>query len=420
MSSMMTLVELLSLFIFQSFVIGLYLKQFFVLSISYPKFYFAIFFIYLVGRMSITLNQVNVISFKYLSLFLTLFIIVHFLTGSLFKKLFHYFFLLFFLVIQEKILALIFRYTVSNQLLFFFIFHLLISLIFLCVILGLRQFKINNLTGLNKVEYIILTITPIISILLSLENFKLSFIQGLLFYSSLFIINIIILVLYNYLSEKSQELSESQLSLKTSNFAAELLEQEEKVATLRHDLKNIISSLAFYADKQDYQNIKKITRDILNQDFLKRKITGCLPIDAVLNQKIDEMKRKNIIYDLDLQVPYNLDLTSFAVDICAILGNILDNAMEEVCRNHLDEPIKIILRFKNEKLVIKVTNPVKNTNLKINYDYMPSSKKAGRYGVGIKSINQRVSKLNGFFNIQLNRERKLFQAMVVIPIRNIR
>ena len=51
---------------------------------------------------------------------------------------------------------------------------------------------------------------------------------------------------------------------------------------------------------------------------------------------------------------------------------------------------------------------------------MPSSKKAGRYGVGIKSINQRVSKLNGFFNIQLNRERKLFQAMVVIPIRNIR
>lgn len=419
MSSMMTLVELFSLFIFQAFVICLYLKQFFILNISYHKFYFSIFFIYLVGRMSITLNQVNIINFKYLSLFLTLFIIVHFLTGPLLKKLFHYFFLLFFLVVQERILVFTLRYITYNHFIFFFIFHLFMSLTFLCIILGLRQFKINNLTGLNKVEYIILTITPIISILLVLENFKPSFIQGLLLYSSLFIINIIILVLYNYLSKKSQELSESQISLKTNNFAVELLEQEEKVATLRHDLKNIISSLDLYADKKDYQNIKKITREILEQDFLKRKITGCLPIDAVLNQKIGEMKRKNVIYDLDLQIPYNLDLTSFAVDICSIFGNVLDNAIEEVCRSHLDEPIKIILRFKNEKLVFKVTNPIGSTNLKINYEYMLSSKKAGRCGVGIKSINNRVTKLNGFFNIQLDRERKLFQTMVVIPIRNM-
>ena len=53
-------------------------------------------------------------------------------------------------------------------------------------------------------------------------------------------------------------------------------------------MKNIVSSIDFYADNSDYENIKVITRKILGQEVFNRKITGCIPIDAVLNQKISK------------------------------------------------------------------------------------------------------------------------------------
>ena len=38
-------------------------------------------------------------------------------------------------------------------------------------------------------------------------------------------------------------------------------------------------------------------------------------------------------FHLDLQIPYNLDISSIAIDSCAILGNIIDNAIHYSSQN---------------------------------------------------------------------------------------
>ncbi|MBK5046771.1 GHKL domain-containing protein, partial [Streptococcus sp. 2.1] len=221
--------------------------------------------------------------------------------------------------------------------------------------------------------------------------------------------------LYNYLSEKNYNLIKNKIVFDENSMTCEIIKQEEELATLRHDLKNIVSSIDFYADSSDYNNIKVITREILGQEVFNRKITGCIPIDAVLNQKISKMKKDGIPYSLDLQVPYNLDLSAIAIDSCAILGNILDNAIEEIERNNLDDPIEIALRFKNNKLVFKVANPIKDSNVDVNYDGMKSIKSPNWQGIGIKSSYDRAMKLKGHLNITVQSNR--FIVLVVIPLR---
>ena len=86
------------------------------------------------------------------------------------------------------------------------------------------------------------------------------------------------------------------------------------------------------------------------------------------------MKKDGVQFHLDLQIPYNLDISSIAIDSCAILGNIIDNAIEEIERNGLTNPIEIVLRFKNNKLVFKVANPILTSEIDINYNGMKSHK----------------------------------------------
>lgn len=406
---------LLSLFLFQSFIIWIYLQHFFVVRIPKMRFYCFIFCIYFVSRTSITVNQATFIDFKFFSFFFTFLILFFFLSGDVMKKIFHFLFLIFWFLIQEDMAVLLFNNLSQTKEFIIFFVQFLLMLLTLLFILGLKRFKIDNLIGLNKIEYGILSVTPFFSIILLLHKVALPIVNLLAFDSYLWLINIVIIVLYNYLSEKNYNVIKNKIAFSENNMTSEIIKQEKELAVLRHDLKNIVSSIDFYADNNDCENIKVITQELLGQEVFNRKITGCIPIDAILNQKISKMKKDAIAYVLDLQIPYNLDLSSIAIDSCAILGNILDNAIEEIERNGLKSPIDIVLRFKNNKLVFKVVNPIKNPDLAIHYEGMKSIKLLDRQGIGIKSIYDRVMKLKGHLNISIQSNQ--FIVLVVIPLR---
>ncbi|HEM5091223.1 TPA: GHKL domain-containing protein [Streptococcus suis] len=405
---------LLSLFLFQSFIIWIYLQHFFVIRIPKLRFYCFIVFIYFIGRTSIIVNQNTFIDLKIFSLLFTFLILFFFLSGDIVKKIFHFLFLIFWLLIQEDIVVLLFNHAPQTKTFAIFFVQFFLMVLTLLFVLGLRRFKVDNLIGLNKIEYGILSVTPFISITLLLHKVPLSLGKVLLFDSCLWLINIVIIVLYNYLSEKNYNIIKNKIASDENNMTSEIIKQENELAILRHDLKNIISSIDFYAANNDCESIQTITQEILGQEVFNRKITGCIPIDAILNQKISKMKKDDILYNLDLQVPYNLDLSTIAIDLCAILGNILDNAIEEIERNGLKTPIDIVLRFKHNKLVFKIANSIKETNVAINYDGMKSIKSPDRQGIGIKSIYDRVTKLKGHLNISVKPNQ--FIVLVVIPV----
>ena len=68
----------------------------------------------------------------------------------------------------------------------------------------------------------------------------------LIFDSYLLLINIVIIVLYNYLSEKNYNIIKGKIAFDENSMTCEIIQQEEELAILRHDLKNIVSSIDFY------------------------------------------------------------------------------------------------------------------------------------------------------------------------------
>ncbi|MDE6375630.1 MAG: ATP-binding protein, partial [Ligilactobacillus sp.] len=99
-----------------------------------------------------------------------------------------------------------------------------------------------------------------------------------------------------------------------------------------------------------------------------------------------------------------------------ILGNILDNAIEATPS---EKSIKIMLAFKEVKLIFKVKNPYSGIRQQ-NHNKLRvgSSKRYGRQGIGLRSIKRRVAKYNGYYDFKaVNGE---FTAFVVLPILNKR
>lgn len=106
------------------------------------------------------------------------------------------------------------------------------------------------------------------------------------------------------------------------------------------------------------------------------------------------------------------------VDIYAILGNALDNAIDGV--QQLTEPekrmIDVLICREHKFLVLQVVNPIEG-ELKFR-DGLPVSTKPqnGYHGFGLKSIQHTVEQYGGFTVVQA--ENGYFSLKVLIPLQD--
>ena len=96
----------------------------------------------------------------------------------------------------------------------------------------------------------------------------------------------------------------------------------------RHDYRNHIQVMKAYAAKGDWEAIRNYL-DLLDQDLTTVDTvikTGNAMTDAILNSKISLAKSKGIQVVADAHIP--VKLKSSEIDLCCILGNLFDNAIE--------------------------------------------------------------------------------------------
>ena len=96
----------------------------------------------------------------------------------------------------------------------------------------------------------------------------------------------------------------------------------------RHDYRNHIQTMKAYAASGDWDAIRQYL-DLLDEDLTTVDTvikTGNPMTDAILNSKISLARSKNIPVVADAHIP--LKLKSSELDLCCILGNLFDNAIE--------------------------------------------------------------------------------------------
>lgn len=208
---------------------------------------------------------------------------------------------------------------------------------------------------------------------------------------------------------------------KIENYQSELLETHyaevenmyRQMRGWRHDYRNHIQTMKAYVANGDLEAIAcyldALDTDLTSVDTVIK--TGNAMTDAILNSKISLAKSKDIEVVADAHIP--LALRTSEIDLCAIIGNLFDNAIEASLELPKQERlIRIYMDMKNTQLYISFTNfTASKKQKKINGRFKTT--KGQGHGLGLVRIDQIIAKYDGY--ISRNSEDGAFTTEILLP-----
>lgn len=183
----------------------------------------------------------------------------------------------------------------------------------------------------------------------------------------------------------------------------------------KHDYHNHIQVMKAYLALGKYEEMDKYLDelDIDLKDIDKVLKTGNLMVDAILNTKLSIAISKEIDINAKARVPKDINIAD--LDLCTIIGNLMDNAIEAAAK--LEDPkdrfIRVYIREMKGQLYISVSNSVGSQIKKIDFKYI-STKLGLNHGFGLRRIDSIVGKYNGFINRQ--NEEGVFATEIILAI----
>ncbi len=181
----------------------------------------------------------------------------------------------------------------------------------------------------------------------------------------------------------------------------------------RHDYRNHIQVMKAYAAKGDLEAIQKyldmLDTDLNTVDTVVK--TGNSMADAILNSKISLAKSRNIPVKVDAHIPVKLKMSE--LDLCCILGNLFDNAIEASMKlPEAERLIRVYMDMKGTQLYISFTNFTAGGKLQKAGKGFRTSKGEG-HGFGLVRIDAIVERLEGY--LSRNSEEGAFTTEILIP-----
>lgn len=176
----------------------------------------------------------------------------------------------------------------------------------------------------------------------------------------------------------------------------------KEMQQFRHDFKNHLIGLNEYVEQDNKEKIREYM-DILLHELKGGNYehkSGNLVVDAVTGYKFRIMKQKDIVFVTQFSIP---DMLSFEeTDLCVILGNILDNAIEasekitKSCRR-----IELQMEYRPGSLFIVVKNKYAG---RLSTDrrgrLLTTKEEKTSHGIGIRSIERIARKYQGIVTIE--------------------
>ena len=199
----------------------------------------------------------------------------------------------------------------------------------------------------------------------------------------------------------------------TNAHYAEVENMYKEMRGWRHDYRNHIQVLKSYLAMGDIEAashyLDALDADLNTVDLAMK--TGNKMTDIILNSKISLARSKNIQVVADAHVP--VELSTAEIDLCIIIGNLFDNAIEACMALPKEERmIRVYMEMKNTLLYISFTNSTAlQKQKKVNGRFF-SSKGEG-HGYGLVRIDTIIDRYQGY--ISRNSEDGAFTTEVLLP-----
>lgn len=206
---------------------------------------------------------------------------------------------------------------------------------------------------------------------------------------------------------------------------AELLERDYTTlnnayavnAKLFHDLHNHIGTLRQFLSHEKYQEAIQYLDELQEpiREMTDTVWTGDETVDYLINNKTAIAAEKQIRFEAQVEFPRHTNIRS--ADLCAILGNLLDNAIEAAEKISMPEQRIVFLTIRriNQMLVIKVENSYAEVAKRENGQLQTTKTETGLHGWGLKSAQTAAEKYDGTIRTTYDEER--FRAVATLSYR---
>lgn len=210
----------------------------------------------------------------------------------------------------------------------------------------------------------------------------------------------------------NRQLDEYQRELIDTHYQ-EVENMYRQMRSWRHDYRNHIQTVRALAENGDLDAVKKyldgLELDLNTVDTVIK--TGNAMADAILNSKISLARAKKIEVHVDAHIPVKLKMSE--LDLCVILGNLFDNAIEASMKlPENGRMIRVYMDMKNTQLYISFTNFTAAGKLQKIGKVFRTSKGKG-HGFGLVRIDEIVERLGGY--LSRNSEEGAFTTEILIP-----
>ncbi len=182
----------------------------------------------------------------------------------------------------------------------------------------------------------------------------------------------------------------------------------------RHDIKNHLQTMQAYLEMGQTEQLERYLHDLTtdyNQVDIALK-TGNTMVDAILNSKLSLLKTRDIQVDATALVPSSLPFSD--VDLCVMIGNLLDNSLEACLKIPAEERfVRFYMSRAKGNLYLYVMNSTNGCYRREPGRYR-STKSAADHGYGLLRIDQVVRKYHGYQDRQ--DEGNVFATEILLPL----
>lgn len=193
----------------------------------------------------------------------------------------------------------------------------------------------------------------------------------------------------------------------------ELKTKVEAARKSNHDFKHQLSAISHYIQINDIEGLHGFCNDLLTRHSSGEHIpyTGNVAADGVLYHFLQLAREENV------ELQYSGVIHSHGIadlDMCALLGNALDNALT-ACRTIQDgRSIQLVSQSEPHLLSVMIRNTF-DGRVEQDKDGIWSRKQENRRGVGIASMKSICESYGG--SMELQWDDKTFTVMFLLPLK---
>lgn len=227
----------------------------------------------------------------------------------------------------------------------------------------------------------------------------------------------IIITLRQSINAKTVD-NKNRMLLKHLNHQLNHYQQLEKslveTRKIKHDMVNHLSCLKILIDGDDKEAALSLLRQVEDKmNTITRTVeTGNNVVDAILNEKNQEAISHDITINFKGQLP-NYEFIDW-IDLCTIIANSLDNAIEATkCLPNISErKIGITTFIKQNQWFYAIENPTYFVEIAANQIVETSKTDKSLHGFGLINIRESINKHDGHLNYECVNNRFVLETII--------